>query len=364
MKKTGLILFALITVLVGVVACKKDEPDDVKPGFDRVAMLTEYRDKFILPAYQEAIVKSTALRDAAASFVAAPSADGLSALQTAWSSGVIAWQQACMYNFGPAGESGILRSLQEELATFPVSESKLNTILTTGAWNTSDFNRDARGFFAVEYLIFDPAADIQTIVERFNSQTRKDFLLALVSDIRTRIANVQNAWSSYSSEFVSNSGTDAGSSVALMYNEFVKSYEALKNFKFGLPLGLRPGQTAVAPELLEARYSKISYRLAKVHFNHLVNFYRGLDETKSYKGYLKTVTGGEALVTETETQLAVLENQFNALDVNLDMADRILNNPQALIDLHTELQKNTKNFKSDMSSLLGIAITFSSGDGD
>jgi uncharacterized protein len=32
--------------------------------------------------------------------------------------------------------------------------------------------------------------------------------------------------------------------------------------------------------------------------------------------------------------------------------------------LHTELQKHTRFFKSDMSSLLGIAITFSSGDGD
>lgn len=364
MKKTGLILFALIAVLVGVVACKKDEPDDAKPGFDRVAMLTEYRDKFILPAYQDALVKSTALSDAAASFVAAPSAAGLSALQSAWINGIVAWQQACMYNFGPAGESGILKSLQEELATFPVNENKLNTILNTGTWNTNDFNRDARGFFAAEFLIFDPTADAQAIVERFNAQTRKDFLLALVNDIRTRIANVQSAWSSYSSEFVSNSGTDAGSSVSLMYNEFVKSYEALKNFKFGLPLGLRPGQTAVAPELLEARYSRISFRLAKVHFNHLVNFYRGLDEAKSYKGYLKTVTGGEALVTETETQLTVLSNLFNALDENLDMSERIVNNPQALIDLHTELQKNTKNFKSDMSSLLGIAITFSSGDGD
>lgn len=364
MKKTGLIFIAFIAVLIGVVACKKDDPDDVKPGFDRVAMLTEYRDKFILPAYQEALTKSTALSDAAASFVAAPSTAQLSDLQTAWVSAAVTWQKACMYNFGPAGESGILKSLQEELATFPVSENKLNTILSTGTWNTNDFNRDARGFYSVEYLIFDPTVDAQTIVERFNAQIRKDFLLALCNDIRTRIANVQNAWSSYSAEFVNYSGTDAGSSLSLMFNEFVKSYETVKNFKFGLPLGLRPGQTAVAPELLEARYSKISFRLAKVHYNHIVEIYRGLDETKSFKGYLKTVTGGETLVAETEAQLVVLANQFNALDENMDMADRIQNDPQALIDLHTELQKNTKNFKSDMSSLLGIAITYTSGDGD
>ena len=364
MKKSGILLFCLVAVLIGVVACKKDDPEETKPGFDRVAMLTAYRDQFIVPAYQVALSKSTSLRDAAQAFTAAPSTELLGSLQSAWIEAAVAWQQACMYNFGPAGESGILKSLQEELATFPVSETKLNSILSTGTWNTSDFNRDARGFYAIEYLIFDPLSDAQTLVERFNAQTRRDFLVALCNDVRNRISTVQNAWSSYGSEFISNSGTDAGSSVALLYNEFVKSYEAIKNFKFGLPLGLRPGQTAVAPELLEARYSKISFRLAKAHYNHIVNLYRGVDESKSFKGYLKTVTGGEALVTETEAQLSVLAGQFNALDENLDMADRIVNNPQALIDLHTELQKNTKNFKSDMSSLLGIAITFTSGDGD
>ncbi|MFT6998757.1 MAG: hypothetical protein ACJAQ4_002520 [Cryomorphaceae bacterium] len=32
--------------------------------------------------------------------------------------------------------------------------------------------------------------------------------------------------------------------------------------------------------------------------------------------------------------------------------------------LRNELQSNTANFKSSMSSLLGISITFNSGDGD
>jgi hypothetical protein len=38
--------------------------------------------------------------------------------------------------------------------------------------------------------------------------------------------------------------------------------------------------------------------------------------------------------------------------------------PTAATNFHTELQKHTRFFKSDMSSLLGLAITFSSGDGD
>ena len=37
---------------------------------------------------------------------------------------------------------------------------------------------------------------------------------------------------------------------------------------------------------------------------------------------------------------------------------------QEVETLRDELQSNTANFKSSMSSLLGISITFNSGDGD
>jgi hypothetical protein len=46
------------------------------------------------------------------------------------------------------------------------------------------------------------------------------------------------------------------------------------------------------------------------------------------------------------------------------MSELIRSNPQALVALHTEMQKLTRFIKSEMSSLLGISITYSSGDGD
>ncbi len=358
------LIFALLAFLFGAVACKKDGPGDNESSFNRSAMLVEYRDVFIIPAFNSAFQKIELLELAASTFTANPSNEQLTLVQNAWIDAALAWQSACWYNFGPAGEAGIKKSIHEEVATFPVSLSKLNAILSSGTWNINDFNRDARGFFAIEYMLFDSASTGGQIVDRFQNEVYRNYLNALCSDVKLRIVEVKNAWNSYGSEFASNAGTDAGSSVSMMYNEFVKSYEGLKNFKFGLPLGLRPGQTAVDPTLLEARFSRISFRLARAHYNALVNFYRGIDQTKSFKAYLKTVTGGEALVTTTEAQLSVLNTQFANLGENLDMETRILNDPQALIDIHTELQKNTKNFKSDMSSLLGIAITYASGDGD
>lgn len=363
MKSIKFLTLILVTLL-GIVACKKETPDTDESNFNRTEMLVEYRDVFILPAFSNAEAKSDRLLQAANNFTSSQSADQLILLQSAWMDASLSWQSACMYNFGPAAEAGLNKSLQEEVATFPVSISKINNIISTATWNLNDFNRDARGFYAIEYLIFDTLNATENVIDRFQNPATSNFLIALCQDLKNRISTVKSAWNSYGNEFVNNAGTDAGSSVSIMYNEFVKSYEALKNFKFGLPLGLRPGQVSVDPTLLEARFSHKSYQLAHEHFIALVKIYRGINETKSFKGYLKTVTGGEALVASTEQQLAVLIGQFDALDENLDMQNRIQSSPQALIDIHTELQKNTKNFKSEMSSLLGIAITYASGDGD
>ena len=150
----------------------------------------------------------------------------------------------------------------------------------------------------------------------------------------------------------------------LLYNEFVKSYENLKNFQLGLPLGLRPGQTAVAPNLVEAFYSGQSLHFLKLQLASLENIWRGGSQEKGFKNYLNSVTGGPALVATTEAQLGMIRQKIDAISDQVSMQQQLVDNAQPLLDLHTEIQKNTKNYKSDLSSLIGIAITYSSGDGD
>ena len=84
-----------------------------------------------------------------------PNLDNLKALQNSWTNAYSIWQRANAFNFGPAGEEGTRKTLLEEIAVFPVSEAKINSILENNSFNINDFNRDARGFLAVEFLIFD-----------------------------------------------------------------------------------------------------------------------------------------------------------------------------------------------------------------
>ena len=228
----------------------------------------------------------------------------------------------------------------------------------------------ARQFRRREFLIFGSAATNEDIVNTFLvAPNHKAYLAALSENLKNRIETVTNAWNAaYYAEFINNKGTDAGSSTSHLYNEFVRSFEAAKNFKLGLPLGKRPGQTQSKPQLVEAYYSGKSLECLRKHLTAIENIWYGRSKSGQdgigFREYLEKVEGGAALITNTETQMAALRTALAAVPDSPSLSAQIsAANPQ-LETLYTEFQKMTRYFKSDLSSLLGIAITFSSGDGD
>lgn len=338
--------------------------------FDRTLLLQNMADNLIRPAYNDLLNRNKSLHDAALLFVEAPDSARLVSLQSAWKSACSDWQFANAYNFGPAGEEGLQKGLIEEIGTFPASVSKIEAAITSGAWNVNDFNRDARGFLAVEYLIFGSAGSTSAIVGKFAAETQRcNFLTALTADLRDHSQAVADAWNgAYYTEFLQNKGTDAGSSTSHLYNEFVRSFEAAKNFKLGLPLGKRPGQTQTEPQLVEAYYSGHSLEFLRLHLTAIENIWYGKSKTgqdgTGFREYLEKVEGGTALIASTETQLAALHAALAAVPDSPALSEQITAGSTELENLYTEIQKLTRYLKSDLSSLLGIAITFSSGDGD
>jgi hypothetical protein len=103
----------------------------------------------------------------------------------------------------------------------------------------------------------------------------------------------------------------------------------------------------------------------ELHLRSLERIWSGGSSTApSFKAYLLSIPGGEALVASTMAQLNVIYGIMNQIDKTVPFSEQIRSNPAALYPLHTELQRHTRFFKSEMSSLLGISITYSSGDGD
>jgi hypothetical protein len=370
--KKNKFLFSIITLLTLSVlffSCDKEKEEEDADKFDRTEMLRHYADNVIKPAFNDLNAAIVELESEIATFNSNPNFTNLQAARSAWKEAYNEFMYCNSFNFGPAGESGIRKSLVEEIGTWPVNAELVYQNIATQNFTLNDFNRDNRGFHAIDLLLFYGSTDTDIVQQFANSASTRQYLAAVVAKIKSQVQTVVSEWNgAYYNEFISKNGTDVGSSSSMMYNEFVKSFEAIKNFKLGIPLGLRAGQTGPSPSSVEAAYSKESLRFLTTHLQTVEALWYGrnkdgLDGT-GWKEYIESAEGGPALVASTQAQFDVVRAKLNDIPQNTALDQQINTNFAALETLHTELQRHTRFLKSDMSSILGITITFSSGDGD
>lgn len=360
------IFLASFLVVTFVAACSSANEDPVPPvPFDRKAMLQNYADNLIRPAFREVQTDVNALSSLVGIFMKAPTAANLTAMQTAWLKAQRSFEAANAYNFGPAGEAGSRMRLVQEIGTFPVNTLTIEKSIAQGLANTNDANYDARGLLAIEYMLFDKNGNNARILEGLETASRMVYLNKLVTNVKVRVDEVVKAWDEYATAFVNNDGTAAGSSTSELYNEFIRSYGNLKNYKIGLPLGARAGQTAPQPELAEGFYSGQSLAMAQAHFLALENIWHGRTATADgpgFREYLASAAGGPELVKTIETQLTTIRKAFEAMSDSPSLTKQIQAKKPSVETLYSELQKNSGLFKNNMSSLLGIALTFNDGE--
>lgn len=364
LKNVTITVAILLMASVAFYACKKDKPTDQSDNFDRKAMLQNYADNLIKPAFADLQTQTNALKVAVDAFVTSPDEAKLNTLKTTFDNAYTSFMYANVYNFGPAGEEGIRKGLVEEIGTWPVNIQNIEKNISANDVTLGGTERDNRGLNAVDYLVHN-----FTLADYTLTPNRKLYLQAVVNKIKSQVDAVNTEWNgTYYNAFINNTGTDVGSSTAQLYNEFIRGYESIKNMKLGLPLGKRTLQPQIEPLKVEALYSKKSLKYLKLNITAINNVWYGKNKSGvegiGFKAYLNSVTGGPDLVLKTEAQIKIINDLANGISLSTSLQDQITTNFTALNNLHNELQKHFRNYKSDMSSLLGIAITFNSGDGD
>ena len=363
MKRNYSFLMLALTFTLATVSCGDNDTSE-DPGFDRSILLESMATNLIIPNFESLQTSVAGLSTAATDFVQHTTDDHLIALRAAWVEAVNDHQHCSAFGFGPA--SLPLGPYPTVLGVFPVDEVQVEKNILDADFNlAASFDRDVRGFYAVEYLIYGEGNTNAEIITSFD-QNRKDYLLLIMDELKTSFDAIVQEWkTSYLQEFVNSDGTAAGSSISLLYNEFVKDYENLKNFKVELPAGLTAGQTGADPTLVEAYYSGISRGLIVEHFENSKNIWFGRsiagDEIVGFEEYLASVVGGTALIATTKEAITRIDNAIAGVPQGR-FSDQV--ETAQVETLRDELQDNTANFKSSMSSLLGISITFNSGDGD
>lgn len=368
------VFLGLLSLVIVITACdKKGGSDEPKDDFDRKALLTHVADNLIIPAFNNFQSVYGQMKTAADAFTAAPDLAKLTALRQSWQSAYIAWQKVELFNFGPADD--VL--LRNYCNIYPTDVTVLQSYVSSGTYNLDEIaTNKVQGFPALDYLLNGLAVDDNGILAYYSSNADaakwKKYLSDVIGSMNTKINKVASAWTgSYRSAFVASDGTGAGSSLSLMVNEYVMYFERfLRSGKFAIPAGVMSG--TAAPEKVEAFYSKeLGIVLAKTALKACQDFYAGKSFNSSNTGpclktYLEALgknnTNVAALALNIGNQFTVIETKMNELGSSV--SDAIVNNRPKVLALYDEFQKEVRYLKVDMTSAIGISISYTDTDGD
>ena len=377
----------LLILLSGfVLACSSDDPapDNNNGGdgdgnngggdtasFDRAALLTNWTDNIIVPAYEDFLPITETLEASVMAFAASPDLAGLDQVRADWLSAYRAFQWVSMFEIGPAEDA----RYRVRLNTYPADKATIDEFRAASSYNLElPSTIDAQGFPAMDYLLYG-LADNDTDILAFyttdaNAANNLNYLVDLASIIKTLTTEVRDNWvAEFAASFKANTDASATGSIDKFTNDFIFYYEkALRAGKFGIPAGVF--STDPLPENVEGFYNKeISKELALEALQATQNFFNGNGQSggygngfKSYLDFLNTIKNGEDLSTLINDQFDLARLAINALDDNF--VNQIQTNNTAMLEAYDELQRNVILIKVDMLQALSIDVDFVDTDGD
>ncbi|HEY4148977.1 MAG TPA: imelysin family protein [Chitinophagaceae bacterium] len=374
MKRIVLLLSAGFTVLFLSISfsCSKsnsgggDTPKATGPDSTLINLGTN----IIIPSYQKLASSASALDAAVIAFNALPSSTSLASVQAAFKDAYKSWEACSGFEFGPASDLSLTTHFTN---SFPTDTTIIKANIAGTPYVIDALaNYPAQGFPAMDFLLFANGNDAS--LARFNTDANAVgahlYLAALSASLKTKTAAVSAAWAvsggNYYTKFINATGVDAGSSLSQLVNSYVLDFDVnLQNYKIGIPIGLYgPSVLPKAPTKVEGYYSGLSVQLLLAQVQSMQNIYLG----GSGPGIDDKVAATKALYNGGSLDLAI-QNEMTTLLAKIQalpdpLSTGIQNNSTAITDCYTEVRKLTVLLKADMTSALGIKISFADDDGD
>ena len=337
-----------------------------RTNFDKQALLINLSDNFITPSIELYKNSVDQLVIATSDFNSDKTPSKLEALKDSWKTALLNWQGISFI-----GPSKYLTTTQIELINiFPVdTNSVIDNI--TNSYSPSD--NDQEGFQAIDYLLY--SKNTQETIDYFtNNSFASQYLTIVVNNISEITNDVHTKWNNEKQDFVDDYGSVAtGTSISLMVNALNKHYEYyIRRGKFGLPLNVFDQFTQdVDPHLVECYYYGQSLPFAIKAVESLQNFVNGCaynnseDNLTGFDDYLDNVGAqhsGINLSTKINNQFEEILTALNGL--NDPLSDEIQTNKAQADDTYDKLQALVPLLKVDLTSALGVTITYADNDGD
>ena len=351
---------------------KKDNETCIYEVFDKQAMLDNITNNYILPALGNYKTKCESLNNSSNTFISNPDQQNLNNLRSNWMLALLSWQEVSFLDFGPS-EYIILKS---QTNIYPTDTTLINYNINVGNWNFTNSNYfDQKGFQALDYLLNKPNYTDQQLIDYFNTNINaQNYLTDITQDILDNINYVNSEWNaSYKTTFINNhESTAQGSSVSNMVNALCLHYEFyVRRGKIGLPLGAFNGFSQLEmPELVECYYYGQSLPFAAQAISSLKNFINGINYTTEkngqglddYMDFTNAMYNNNLLSVTINNQLNEISASLNSLNDPLSL--EITTNKSAVSATYQIMQQLVPYLKVDMTSALGILITYQDNDGD
>lgn len=379
MKWNKFLIVALSVVISTVIfsSCKKKKQEEKEEEnqveeYDRKTMLSNLANNYIVPAYANYANQATTLEAKVSAFNTTTDEANLLALRTQWETTLLAWQEVSFLEFGPAANVALI----SQTNIYPVDTTLIKNNISSGTYNLqSTSNFVAKGFQALDYLINGTGTTDAAIVNYFLSSTNaKTYLTDVVAEIKQLANQVSGEWNNtYKNTFVENSASNSeGSSVSESVNALSLIYEAhIRKGKIGLPVGVFNGFTQEPmPSHVEAYFYKKSMLFAAKSMEGIYNFINGINYTteengQGYDDYLNFVNAtynGEKLSVAINNQINTIISATNS--TNDPFSVEVVNNNSATKQLYDKYQALVPLIKVDMTSALGVLVTYQDNDGD
>lgn len=361
------ILFSVLFISALLVACSNSTSSEDQTNFDRSEMLSNYGNNIIIPAFEDMQAATNELETVAEDFENERTLERLETLQSALKEARLAWQDVSPFQFGPA-ESILLRA---SLNTYPTDSDKINDNISSGDYSLDTIeNRDAAGLPALGYLLHGVGDTNEEVLTMYTAdseaENRMTYLLDNISFIKEQVDTATYEWQASDGDYIStflsdeNVGTDVGSSLGMLINSYVMHYERfLRDGKIGIPAGVRSADVT-RPTSTEAYYGGYSLELAIANLEQVERIFTGADGP-GLDDNLEALDAGD-LSDEIQSQIDEAQTALEQLEDPL--SQQIEENNEPVLTSFKELQQIITLLKADMTSILGITITYQDNDGD
>lgn len=350
------------------LGCESDDEaiDGVTDGnpsqTDFSDLLQNQIDHIIIPAMDGYQAEMSALKLNTDRFVNQPDSQKLATIQQRFQSAYLSYQAAAVHNYFATQNQALVSTTN----LFPVDTASLEDAIRNQNYNFStSAQQRANGFPALDYLLYGSA---NVLGDFAGDSLRLNFLDQLVNFMHDKSIALSNAWiGSLRDNYVSNGGTQLGSSISVQLNESLIYYEVhIRENKVGIPIGrLGPNDSPITPDPTKIEGYYLSRSLGNEAFT-LSLLRKSIEEMERiYSGEGSSAADNQGYddLLLARGQGAVdndIQAQFDEIYQEIDNRTQISGDDE----LYLRVQRLITLYKSDLFPLLNVQDADGANDGD